>query len=276
VPHVLTRFVPKSFKTISEVHPVWFLSIYLVFIPAFAWIYSFIPNGFYAPYARHEMTSKQDALRAAQVVQEALNHRITSTGGKPHQSFVPLYLIDPPHLSVIRTDDNGTLHFIVDLVFRDRDTPINANVNTFSIEASMVSAGRWNNHREGENKRSYRYIKFDKDQLAEFAKMFHNVPDFGIKLDSELSGFEVTEDEDQALQHFFDGLEGDPSKVSGTFPRMLYFSAMSITTVGFGDIVPLTSLSRFLVAFEAVTGVLLFGLFINAVTSRASAKHDDS
>ncbi len=61
---------------------------------------------------------------------------------------------------------------------------------------------------------------------------------------------------------------GFPSFITGNFERMLYLSAMTITTVGFGDIVPITPLARTLVASEAVVGVVLAGLFINAVARR--------
>jgi voltage-gated potassium channel Kch len=51
---------------------------------------------------------------------------------------------------------------------------------------------------------------------------------------------------------------------------MVYFSATTITTVGFGDIVPLSSLARLVVGIEAVTGWVLAGLFLNAIAWRAS------
>jgi hypothetical protein len=47
--------------------------------------------------------------------------------------------------------------------------------------------------------------------------------------------------------------------------RMVYFSAVTITTLGYGDIVPITHGARNLVTAEAVAGVILIGLFLNAV-----------
>jgi hypothetical protein len=51
---------------------------------------------------------------------------------------------------------------------------------------------------------------------------------------------------------------------------MVYFSAIVITTVGFGDIIPITNTARLLVALEAVLGIVLVGLFLNAVAFRLS------
>jgi len=59
-------------------------------------------------------------------------------------------------------------------------------------------------------------------------------------------------------------LTGSLSKYSsGNIERMFYLSAMTITTVGYGDIVPITWQSRTLVASEAILGIILIGLFIN-------------
>ena len=50
-------------------------------------------------------------------------------------------------------------------------------------------------------------------------------------------------------------------KSSGSFFRMLYLSATTITTLGLGDIVPVTDPARWAVGCEAVLGVILVGLF---------------
>jgi len=59
------------------------------------------------------------------------------------------------------------------------------------------------------------------------------------------------------------------------FWTFLYFSIVTITTLGFGDIYPLTLLTKLLVAFEVVMGALCAGLFLNACSytiSERSAK----
>lgn len=56
------------------------------------------------------------------------------------------------------------------------------------------------------------------------------------------------------------------STSSGNFVRMLYLSAVTITTLGFGDVVPMTTASRVLVSCEAILGIVLIGLFLNALS----------
>jgi hypothetical protein len=62
-------------------------------------------------------------------------------------------------------------------------------------------------------------------------------------------------------------LDGLPDQ----FLRMLYLSAVTATTLGFGDIVPVTTMTRSEVTAEAILGLVLAGLFLNSV---ANTKRD--
>ena len=68
--------------------------------------------------------------------------------------------------------------------------------------------------------------------------------------------------------NFRNSMNGFPSYSSGNLGRMLYLSAITITTVGFGDIVPITETSRFFVGLEAVLGIIVIGLFLNAISNK--------
>ena len=58
------------------------------------------------------------------------------------------------------------------------------------------------------------------------------------------------------------GIKGYSSiLVPANYSRMFYLSAVTITTTGFGDIVPLTDRARYLISSEAIIGVFLMGLF---------------
>jgi hypothetical protein len=86
----------------------------------------------------------------------------------------------------------------------------------------------------------------------------------------------LTQEENDKLNLLFGGLGGggsgaDPTTISGGFWRMAYFSATVITTIGFGDIVPITPMARLTVAFEGVLGIALAGLFVNAATRQRPA-----
>ncbi len=57
----------------------------------------------------------------------------------------------------------------------------------------------------------------------------------------------------------------------GSLPNPLdlqYLSFITLTTCGYGDIVPETSLTRLLTSFEALTGVLFVAIFVGTLISR--------
>lgn len=55
-----------------------------------------------------------------------------------------------------------------------------------------------------------------------------------------------------------------------SFSTSLYFSFITITTLGYGDIVPANEATRFLVMVLAFSGILLTGLFLNSLAYRVS------
>lgn len=96
--------------------------------------------------------------------------------------------------------------------------------------------------------------------------LFRPPPETAIQANSVCWGVS----QENQFERLLAGWVGDPCALSGFFGRMVYFSATTITTVGFGDIVPLSGLARLVVAIEAVSGWVLAGLFLNAIAWRAS------
>ena len=68
------------------------------------------------------------------------------------------------------------------------------------------------------------------------------------------------------LAKFLVESSGFTSSASDNCLRMLYLSAVTITTVGYGDIVPITPQARALVMLEAIVGAILIGLFLNSLS----------
>jgi len=63
----------------------------------------------------------------------------------------------------------------------------------------------------------------------------------------------------------WDSLTWESINFEGIIDR-IYFSVVTITTLGYGDIVPLSGLAKILVALESVTGLIIAGLFLNALS----------
>ena len=51
-----------------------------------------------------------------------------------------------------------------------------------------------------------------------------------------------------------------------TIIESIYFSAVTITTLGYGDITPSSDLGKIIAATESVLGIILIGLFLNALS----------
>lgn len=56
----------------------------------------------------------------------------------------------------------------------------------------------------------------------------------------------------------------------------LYYSAVTITTLGFGDVTPLNETAAVLVGAEAVLGVVIAGMFINQVAHRKQIEEKET
>ncbi|MEL6464955.1 MAG: potassium channel family protein [Pseudomonadota bacterium] len=52
-----------------------------------------------------------------------------------------------------------------------------------------------------------------------------------------------------------------------SFIRTLYFSSVTATTLGYGDIVPVSSTGRLLVVLQTITSVVLIGVFLNSLSN---------
>jgi hypothetical protein len=76
----------------------------------------------------------------------------------------------------------------------------------------------------------------------------------------------ISRELDSKVRNFVSGVRGFPSKLRGHYMRMFYLSAITITTVGYGDILPITTAARFLVSIEAILGIMVVGFFLNSLT----------
>ena len=90
-----------------------------------------------------------------------------------------------------------------------------------------------------------------------YERMFHSSPKtYGIAYSAAIPFFAF-------LYHFVPGVLN-----SASFIDSFYFSVVTITTLGFGDIVPKTEIGKCIVGFQAVYGVSVIGLFLNSLSEQ--------
>lgn len=73
-------------------------------------------------------------------------------------------------------------------------------------------------------------------------------------------------------ERFIAARDGDPTAAGDAFWRMFYFSTVTITTLGYGDITPTTEGARAAVSVEVILGVVVIGLFLNAIGLRVAER----
>jgi hypothetical protein len=74
------------------------------------------------------------------------------------------------------------------------------------------------------------------------------------------------------IKALFDSNNGLPTYMPNNYLRLLYLSATTITTLGYGDIVPITNSARVLTALEAILGVVIAGFFVSFAVSGKAKK----
>lgn len=256
---------------ISGVPPLVFLLIYLAAIPTFGFVFTVLPPAsFYAPYSRYEPSARADANLVAADIYASIERSLLQTGSRQVDGG---WWIDPKELGIseVTIDANHNLGFTVKFTAWRRKAPL-ARVG-WSIRASVPlneriissAASRTIVSRAiGMPARPTFLPPGLEISDAVFAPLLFKSSDPIMQAEA----LSMSETADQRLFAFARGRAGDPSGVSGQLERMTYLSAVTITTIGFGDIIPITDLARALVAFEAVLGWTLAGFFLNAAAHR--------
>jgi hypothetical protein len=78
-----------------------------------------------------------------------------------------------------------------------------------------------------------------------------------------------------AIDTFYPGSIQMGSHPAERETELLYFSLITLSTIGYGDIVPLSGEARMLSALEGVTGVLYIAVTVAILVSRFRSEHSD-
>jgi hypothetical protein len=292
-------FLSRLTLSLSRVHPLVYLLMYLIAVPTFGFLYAFIATqGFYAPYARFEPDARSDRLQLTFDLQAALHRSFAERAGR--EFIVGNWQLDPKVLGVhdLNLTDGTQLSFRVYVLLRgigelNRKQVVNwrivVTVPAFPSKLTSCGPGPVDKRLKfyayirfcGPNVVTSRYPTVDFSADADFFKvaplskeeneaLFELIFDRGSD-DHGHFGLALNLQEEVQLQRYLRGVRGDPSAISGHLWRMVYLSAVVITTLGLGDIIPITPQARTLVAAEGITGIALAGLFLNALAYRASS-----
>ncbi len=266
---------------LAKVPPLIYVGLYLAAIPAFAAAYYSLPNDLYGPYVRFEYNAWSDSYNIGIMIQNIIRQTLIKRLQQP-PLLVDDYEIQQPesvYVQRLTAIDDSKIKFDVYAMVWDKakkgniQIPIPVIIDWASrVIATAGSEGKLIS-------RNFRYVELDSTgrvpsdletlTRSVFKQLFHSSESV---FSDELPLIELSNDEEFKISTFFDGLSGNVTSVSGSYWRMFYFSTMVLTTVGFGDIVPMTPLARAVVTGEAILGVIIIGLFLNAIAFRASGR----
>jgi Ion channel len=243
-----------------------FLLLYLGVIFGFAWIYSKLPGEFFHATVEHEpwMATQREDIRAG--IREALirNYMATHDGkdaltGKGWTAKIDRIEIEEP------TYENNSFHFNIHLSVQGEGVPkwyffmlpLDMEVH-FSRRAAVKKS-------EDKAETAYVFVSINpKDSAGELDELIQTK---GRDNKIQINVVPILNELNDQMVANADSMKGFPGRAAGNFPRMVYLSTVTITTLGFGDIVPITDRARWWVVGEAILGTVIMGLFLWAITS---------
>ena len=246
--------------------------LYLALIPIYAAIYYFlIPNHFYHSTVQYEQSFNQDASN----ILKGLKDEITNNFREKHKSDIATIYGYNIHIGSLkirelnikedevsfslgfnigRPDAGGHLSPIVKYSLKDRE------------ELLELAKGEWIHNKFLTTEE----LEVPLPQLPDNANMYDLlrtiIPrDYAKDVVPDVVMMPISSKLDSEIRNYASGTRGFPAKSSGHFMRLLYLSAITITTVGYGDILPITTTARALVSSEAILGIIIIGLFLNSL-----------
>ena len=233
-----------------------FFGVYLMAIPVFAGLFTYMRFEFHHTTSKYETDTLIQANRVSSILTDVIRANLT-TG--------TLYTIDRLHVTEVKPDgDKVFFRIFVRLkpMFFPRVIVLDAEMN-----------GRpWNVMHDANGSTSvvvlrlvfpYKRDRWLVEQIPRALEIFTVVDESDRYQDILV---DMPFDNHLEIEALLFAAQGCPGYISGTFGRMLYLSACTITTLGYGDIVPTSSTTRALVGSEAVLGIVLMGLFLGSAT----------
>lgn len=276
--------------------PLFFGTLYLVLIPIYALIYSSLPSNFYQSTKKvEEFTTgfKKSSPLKQEIYYDLLNAIADNYQSAYKSSFDTLaYFV--PTLGIKGKGSKSYSTQVSPSLFKyPQHVEINDNWMTFDIlyvdkDDSMQYILPMKVNIQGEhffsnqsNSSQYREMFTDIDSSffqdeKRGMKLLQLFP-MGLKHTQEFSGNEFSKpggyklvgyiNISKSLQYKINALTFDLNGVPSTteFGNMLYLSIVTITTLGYGDFVPITNKARLLVSSEALLGIVVIGLFLNSL-----------
>lgn len=251
--------------------------LYLALIPLFAVLYFLLPsNSFYHSTVRYEQGLDQDRHMAEKAIASSMTSEMEKEQ-KANRGWT-ITTIDVRNLFPAGED----FTFSVWLNVEHRYKPINGSLRAFkksgAVRATVTAKNDAEDARREERPDSADHSSPEPRRLyvvtvANVVPPIVDGKDLFPYPETRAGSLQMPlpSTAEHQIDAYIEGYNGFPVRFStGQFLRLLYYSAITVTTVGYGDITPITGCARFLTALEAISGIIVIGVFLNAVAREAS------
>jgi hypothetical protein len=269
-------FFETVYQYVSGFNPIAIILFYGLMTLGFGFIYWILPSGsFYAPYTQFEPTSLQDRKAFADLVAGAIKRQAPPAGdqlvGQNGESIgvksIRIRNVQPIAETEIKMQLWVPYTTIVPSETKDTQPAVNASLVRLNLILSVGIV--W------ADPQSYQAFaikladppaptRFEQERSDGYFKLFFD------RTPSHRPLLMLSRDEGDRAREILDQYGGNPSSDTHSLLRLLYLSTVVVTTLGLGDIVPMTWLARLCVGLEAFLGVIVAGLFLNSIFAYAA------
>ena len=247
-----------------------FIIFYFFIVIFFAILYTYFSNDFYYSFSNKEIIFDKNYSYIENYLENSIKSNFRNYYNSNYLVFFNNcyedFLFDVNDLKIKETRiNNKYLESDIFIVLKDSRNNLEYNaVITLKILEELSIKNEDNIYKQCKisTKSSNKILDgLDIEKIFR-VKCLDEVLDVGIIIDEKIN---------EKFNQYIINNDGNPSLnknnffyyIKFNFPRMFYLSMVTITTLGFGDIVPLTNTTRMLIGLESTIGVIILGWFAN-------------
>ena len=236
----------------------------------------YFSNDFYYSFSNKEIIFDKDYSYIEEYLENSIKDNFKNYYNSNYLIFFDMdysrdFLFNIDDLKIIETRiNNGLLESDILVVFKNSKNNLEYNtIVTFRILEELSIKYEENIYKQCEIRIKSKNRVLERLDIEKIfrVKCLDEVFDVGVivseKLNKDFNEYIINNDGNPSLNKnsFF-------YYIRYNFSRMFYLSMVTITTLGFGDIVPLTNTTRILIGLESTIGVIILGWFANKSLKR--------
>jgi len=255
-----------NFYRLVSLSPWVYILAYVIVIVSFALLYNSVAREFYHPYAKYERPMGKIATQVRDGLTASFRDALTK-----HPALHETVHVDPDRVIVPTVKPEGS-HLLIsvrlEIVNLEKGKgwqamlamPIKINTQAVLYTKTPEDVETFSLFPQLDPQWEGGYFKALAAVYEDSAALRKNV-------EEAVRTIQVSHEDIDRMRALTAGYAGFPSNVPGGLFRMLYLSLVTVTTLGYGDIVPITDRTRWLTGIEATLGIILLGLFISSLVS---------